>query len=297
MRKLRFKNKLLVTGASGLLGRRICREATQLYDVHGISFKNDIVIPKATIRKADLTSFEETAKLFKNIRPAAVIHTAAASNPNYCQIHNQVARKINIGVTVNLAKLCAEDNIPFVFTSSDLVFNGRAAPYNENDPASPISVYGEHKAEAENGVLAAWPEAAVARMPLLYDSDSSVSRNFYPQMVQAMQTGQKLHLFTDEHRTPLSVRTGALALLKVVGNISGLIHLGGPERISRYDFGRLIASVMQLSPAQLIPCLRSDVPMAAPRPRDVSLDSAKARALISFNPPPLAEEIRRSLMI
>ncbi len=292
MTKLQFKKKLLVTGASGLLGRRVCQEATKSYDVHGISFKNNIVIPNVTICKTDLTHFEEIITLFKNLRPAAVIHTAAASDPNYCQTHDKDARKINIDVTVFMAKLCAQDNIPFVFTSTDLVFNGRLAPYRENDPVSPISLYGEHKAEAENDVLSVWPEAAVARMPLLYDSDCSVSRNFFPQMVQAMQTGQKLHLFTDEYRTPLSVRTAALALLKVVENVSGLIHLGGPERISRYDFGRLIARMMQLSPAQLIPCLRSDMPMAAPRPCDVSLNSAKARALINFNPPPLAEEIR-----
>ena len=297
MIKPRFKKKLLVTGASGLLGRRVCREAAKSYDVHGTSFKNDIVIPDVTICKADLTFFEEIVKLFKEFQPDAVIHTAAASNPDYCQTRHQLSRKINIDVTVHLAKLCAQADIPFIFTSSDLVFNGRAAPYRESDPVSPISLYGEHKAEAENSVLSAWPKAAVVRIPLLYDSDRSVSRNFFPQMVQAMQIGQKLRLFTDEYRTPLSVRTGASALLKVVENVSGLIHLGGPERISRYDFGLLIARVMKLTSARLIPCLQRDMPMPAPRPCDVSLDSAKAHALINFNPPPLTEEIHRNLII
>ena len=103
---------------------------------------------------------------------------------------------------------------------------------------------------------------------------------------------QKLNLFTDEYRTPVSAGTAFSGLLLALENVSGILHLGGGERISRYEFGMLTARIFQKDAAVLIPCRSSEISAIAPRAPDVSLDSRKARAL-GFSPLPLEEELKK----
>src|SRR5208337_1041423 len=116
----------------------------------------------------DLNRFKEIKEILQKIRPDALIHTAAESNPNFCQLNPVASHGINVEATANLASLCAELRIPFVFTSSDLVFNGLKPPYSENDPVCPLSIYGEQKAKAERAVLERYPRALVCRMALMF---------------------------------------------------------------------------------------------------------------------------------
>ena len=184
-----------------------------------------------------------------------------------------------------------------VFTSTDLVFDGEAAPYQEADPPNPISLYGEHKALAEAEVLARHPGAAVCRMPLMYGPSGPVNPSFLNFMLKAVAEGRELKLFTDEWRTPVSGADGARGLALALTLIMeqgacGLLHLGGTERLSRYAFGEILRRVLGRPDMALSPCLRSDVPMPAPRARDVSLDSGKARAL-GYAPSTVEEELGR----
>ncbi len=286
-----LKRKVLITGAGGLLGWHLCQNAPETWDVFGIIFKNSADIPSATLIKTDLTDFKTVDALFAKIKPSLVIHAAAASDPNFCQTHPQQTALINVKATEHLAELCAAAGIKYVFTSSDLVFDGRKALYRESDPVCPISIYGEQKALAEESVLTVNPGAAVCRMPLMYAIDGPVRNNFMPQIVDAILKGQALHLFTDEYRTPLSVRSAALNIIFAASAVSGLIHLGGPDRVSRFAFGQQVANVLNQPTTNFIPCLRASIPMNAPRPSDVSLDSSKARKLFNFSPLPLAEDL------
>lgn len=279
--KTRMK-RLLITGASGFLGWNLCRLAAGNWDVFGLALRNRISIDGVKIIGADLTRFDDIKKVFREIRPDALIHTAAMSDPNYCQQHPAESRKINLDATIGLAGICADHAIPFVFTSTDLVFNGLSAPFREDHPVSPISAYGEQKAEAEAAVLTTYPDAAVCRMPLMYGNPGPASKSFIQPMIAAMKEGRELKLFTDEFRTPLSGRDAAAGLLLALYKAKGLLHLGGPERLSRFDFGSVLRDVLGMD-ANLFACTRDSVPLPAPRPPDVSLDSTRAAGL-GFRP-------------
>jgi dTDP-4-dehydrorhamnose reductase len=99
-------------------------------------------------------------------------------------------------------------------------------------------------------------------------------------------------LFIDEFRTPVSGEAAAEGMLIALERLPGMIHLGGPERISRYGFGRLLAEVLHVPGAKLNPCRQKDIPMSAPRPPDVSLDSSKANYM-GFRPYSLRRELER----
>jgi dTDP-4-dehydrorhamnose reductase len=284
--------KLLVTGASGFLGWNICNMAKKEWCIYGTVFSNPVAIDGVNIVRIDLTDFKEMKRMFKEIRPDAVIHTAAAADPNYCQTHKEESHKINVDASINVAGLCSDLKIPCVFTSTDLVFNGLNAPYREEDKVCPVNIYGEQKALAEEEILKRYPEAAVCRMALMFGIPGPASESFIQPMLRDMQEGKGLRLFIDEFRNPISAQTAVHGLFIALEKIKGIIHLGGRERISRYDFGRLLVEVSGPHDAPLIPCLQKDVSMAAPRPPDITLESSKAYAL-GFSPLLIREELRR----
>jgi len=287
--------KLLVTGASGFLGWNICNLAREGWDIYGTVCSHPVEIGGVHIVKTDLTDSGELRKLFRDVRPDAVIHTAALSDPNYCQTNREEAHKINVDASVHIAALCADRKIPCVFTSSDLVFNGLNAPYREEDPVCPVNVYGEQKVLAEEGMMKEYPYTAVCRMPLMFGIPSPVAGSFIQPMIEAMNEGRGVRLFTDEFRNPVSSGTAVRGLFLALEKVKGIIHLGGIERISRYDFGRLLAEVTGHQDAKLIPCLQKDMRMAAQRAPDVTIESSKAYAL-GFHPLTLSEELERLLV-
>lgn len=282
--------KLFITGASGFLGWNLCREARGKWDIFGATFSHQIDIAGVKTFRIDLADFKELKRIFSEIRPDALIHTAAVSNANFCQLNRAATHKINVDSALNLAGLCADAAIPLAFTSTDLVFDGLGAPYREEDPVSPVNVYGEQKAMAERGILERYPKAAICRMPLMFGDPGPVAVSFIQPMLDAMQKGLELRLFIDEFRTPVSGRDAAGGLLMAIEKVGGIIHLGGIERISRFDFGRMLGEVFNFPNARLLACRQGEIQMAAPRSPDVSLDSSKAFRL-GFKPGKLREEL------
>ncbi|WP_448597274.1 SDR family oxidoreductase [Thermoleptolyngbya sp.] len=269
---------LLITGISGFLGWHLYQATRASWTVYGTYQTRPVSFADANVRSLDLTDFAALKQAFADIRPDAVIHTAALSQPNVCQTQPDLSRRINVLASLDLAGLCADAGIPFVFTSTDLVFDGHHAPYREADPVCPVSLYGEQKAEAEAGILSRYPNAAVCRMPLMF-GHAPTAPSFLQPFLQKLRDGETLRLFTDEFRTPISGRDAAKGLLLALEKVQGLVHLGGPERLSRYDFGLLMARAFDLSTDAICPCKQADVPMPAPRPPDVSMDSSYAFSL------------------
>ncbi|GAB5559825.1 MAG: SDR family oxidoreductase [Synoicihabitans sp.] len=284
-------SRLLVTGASGFVGWNLCQAAVaEGWQVFGTVLTHPIELEGVDLRKIDLRDHTALAALLAQIQPDAVIHTAAAKDPNFCQANPDASHRINVDASVNLAALCADLNIPFVFTSTDMVFDGNAAPYSEACPVSPIHVYGHQKVLAEDRILARHPSATICRLPLMFGNAGPVAQSFLQPMVEQLKSGATVNLFTDEYRTPISGQVAAEGLLLATRATHGILHLGGSERISRYEFGRLVVATFNLSNARLNPCLQRDIKMAAPRPPDLSLNSTKANQL-GFTPPSLAHQL------
>ncbi|HIK33694.1 MAG TPA: NAD(P)-dependent oxidoreductase [Oscillatoriales cyanobacterium M59_W2019_021] len=271
--------KLLVTGASGFLGWNLCRLARSNWQVCGTYFSQEIAIDDVRIDRVNLRDFSQLRNYFQAIRPDAVVHTAACSQPNFCQNHPEESYEVNVIASGYIADLCAEANIPLVFTSTDLVFNGLNPPYRETDPVCPINIYGEQKVEAERLIHDRLPSAIICRMPLMFGAVPPTATTFIQPFLDTLKAGGTLSLFVDEFRTPVSGTTAAKGLLLALESGKTLLHLGGKERISRYDFGRLLASVWGFPDDRILACRQADVPMAAPRSPDVSMDSSLARSI------------------
>lgn len=283
--------RLLVTGASGFLGWNLCQFSQADWSVYGTYCSHEVKIRGASLFKCDLTDCDALQALFNEVAPDAVIHTAAASKPNFCQANPDESFAINVTASVNIARLCGDRKIPLAFTSTDLVFDGQNAPYTEDDPICPINVYGEQKVIAEQQMLEVNPAISLCRMPTMFGLPSPVSPTFLQSVVKNLKEGKEINLFVDEFRTPVSARAASQGLvLAIEKRVHGVLNLGGKERISRYEFGLLVADILQLSTENIKPGKQSDIEMTAPRAPDVSMDSSKAFAL-GYQPLPLRKEL------
>lgn len=267
-----------ITGAGGLIGSNLARLAPDFapgYRVIGLA-RSDL----------DLSDFASVRDRFLRDNPRAVIHCAAQSKSMACQREPQTARVQNVDVTRTLAGLA--ENIPFVFFSTDLVFDGVKGRYVETDPVSPISVYGETKVEAESIVLSN-PRHTVVRTSLNMGVSPGGDRAFNEDLVRSWKAGRTTELFEDEYRCPIPVEATARAVWELLlHGATGLFHLAGAERLSRWEIGGLIAAhCLECQPLIERGTLRNYA--GPPRSPDTSLDSSKVQAFLSFALPGLRD--------
>ncbi len=286
--------KLLLTGASGFLGRHILRLVQSDWKITGIYHEN---APKeqGEFHQINLTQKGRVEALFEQIRPDAVIHTAALSKAALCEQNPTFSRHINVEATRQIAVQCAQANIPLLFTSTNLIFDGKNAPYREADSPNPLSQYGLQKLEAEQVILREYPHATVCRMPLMY-GDLPDTNNFFLDWMHRLENGILLKAFTDEYRTPVHAVDAARGLFLLLEKEKrGIWHLGGKVPISRYDFAMQMVKSFGFSQASVQALTQAELNLTAPRPADVSMDSTRIFEL-GYKPKLPSEVFEKGLM-
>jgi len=270
-----------VTGAGGLIGNYVVQLASRCAPACRVR--------ALTRDQLDLTDAAAVRRAFAADQPGLVIHCAALSRSPACDADPALARRLNVEVTHLLAELCAE--LPFVFFSTDLVFDGRRGNYDEAEAPNPLSVYAETKAAAEQFVLAN-PRHTVIRTSLNGGTSPTGDRGFNEQMRRAWAAGQTLALFTDEFRSPIHAALTARAVWELARQgVTGLWHLAGAERLSRFQIGELLAARWpQLKPTLRAGSLRDYT--GSPRPPDTTLNCARAQARLPFKLAGLGEWLR-----
>ncbi len=289
--------RVLVTGASGQLGGYLVRRLLQAaHAVTGWSGSARGPVAGLPPEPVDLADADAVAAAFRRARPQVVLHAAARARIHDCYRDPDRARRVNTDGSALLARLAAESGARMVHVSTDLVFDGERGAYREEDPATPLSVYGRTKCDAEPAVLA-YPRHAVVRVSLLFGPSVVGRASFFDEQVAALRAGRPVTLFADEWRTPLSLETAATALTELAcSDFTGLLHLGGPERLSRLEMGRRLAAHLGADPALAVPGLRAQAPASEPRPRDTSLDSTRWHRLFPQVPWPGFDEALRQCL-
>ncbi|UFP96038.1 dTDP-4-dehydrorhamnose reductase family protein [Gloeobacter morelensis] len=285
--------RLLITGASGLLGFQVARRALQsAWEVVGTISRHrcplPIEQPQLDLASEDLSGL---AAFVGQYRPDALVHCAAMSEAAQCEANPTAALRVNVAATEALALAADRIGCRFVFISTDLVFDGRGAPYCEESLPSPLGCYGRTKMAAEERVLKLGGGGAlVLRTSLLLGPSPSGARSVEERLAAQLAAGKQANLFTDEFRSPVYAPDLAVALLELVeAGQSGLLHLGGPERLSRYALGMLLADHFGWDTRLILAASGRDYPSTPPRPSDVSLDSRRAYALLSTPPRSLGQ--------
>lgn len=299
----------IITGASGQLGGHVLRALRAVRpsgSLLALAGRGGLAISDIPLSRIDLRNGAALRELVAAYRPTHVLHLGAMTSVAECRQRPDDARKVNVDATRALAEAAAASRARFVFASTDMVFAGDGAPYAESAEPDAVSVYGRSKIEAEQalkreGGAAAQGEAGAAagragglivRLPLLYGLPATERATTFAQQIAALRAGEPLRLFDDEYRTPLALVDAARALVGLArSGATGVLHVAGPERLSRLELIERVAAALGIAGARLdgVSRVSSDAP--EPRPEDLSLDASRfLREFADLAPRPLSHE-------
>ncbi len=267
--------RILVTGASGLLGLNLCLEKAKEYDIYGIVHQTQLTNVPFTLIRQNLTNETTLSEIFDQTKPELVINCAAMANVDQCEKHPILAAKINTEVPGYLAKNCAERAIPFIHISTDAVFNGEKGNYKETDIPNPLSIYAKTKLEGEKRVLDVNQMAIIARVNFFGFSITG-RRSLAEFFLRNLISGNKIYGFIDILFSPMYVNDLVETLFKMVGKkLTGIYHVVSPDHLSKYDFGMLISKKFSLDGSFILPesYLKGD--LIAKRSPNLFLDVSK----------------------
>jgi dTDP-4-dehydrorhamnose reductase len=275
--------KLAITGGGGFVAGSVIQQASADCEVHALSGKDPLANRAGLVwHTLDLKEPAQVRKAFEAIAPDVVIHAAAIGDIDFCENHPETARGVNVGITESVADYCGRSRARLIYLSTDNVFDGTQGNYVEEDRPAPINEYARTKAASETIVSAAVADAVVARVALVMGFGLLGGGNsFLERTVPMFREGRTIYVPPEEVRTPIDVVTLGRALLELAASdFRGVMHLAGSEALDRVSLTRRLAERLGFSPDTVVPRSPTEIVGRARRPRDVSLNVTKARAVL-----------------
>ncbi|MBN2499431.1 MAG: SDR family oxidoreductase [Anaerolineales bacterium] len=245
--------RILITGASGLLGLNMALDIAGQYEVYGVVNSHAPQTDAFHVVQANLLGADAPARLIAETKPDLIVHCAAVANLETAEKQPELAQKLNADVPGQLATEAARHGIRMVHISTDAVFDGVTGCYAETDAPNPLSAYGRTKLAGERAVAAANPDAIIARVNF-YGWSLSGRRSLAEFFYNNLAAGNPVKGFTDVYFCPLFVLDLSNTLLKMLdAGLSGLYHVVSPEFLSKFDFGVRLAQQFGLDASLIAP--------------------------------------------
>jgi dTDP-4-dehydrorhamnose reductase len=287
-------DRVLITGASGFVGENLAHRFVQECK---LSLACGQQRPRA---KADATFFvdlsvrDDFSRALGDLDVDTVVHTAAMVSPDLCERDPRLAVAVNVDGTREVARWAEARGARMIYFSTDLVFDGKKGWYKEEDAPGPLNVYGRTKLEGEEQVARTCSRWVIVRLALSYGTTRGARGDWTLSMRRALEEGRTLRLYTDQFRTPAYVADTAEAVLRLARQGKrGVYHLGGGERVSRYEFGMEFCRLYGLDKERFVPIRMEEANMAAPRAPDCSLDTTKLTRDIGLVPCRIEQGLHR----
>ena len=269
---------LLLTGASGFLGRYIVREGVMNYNILGTYHRTPFSYSGVESRRIDLT--EPPFNQLLEFNPDYIVHCAGLTDVDECERSPQDARRLNIGMIKNVASLASESCAHLIYISTDAVFDGTDSWWSERDSPNPINIYGETKLAGERAATRLHDSVTVVRTNFFGWSQGDES-TLVEWMIDTLNSGAELTGFENVYFTPLYAGDVATYLFELLEKeYDGLVHLAGSERLSKLEFAHTVADVFDIDPSPITPIQVDDLDLDAPRGNDLSLDTSLAASLL-----------------
>lgn len=289
------REKVLIVGASGFLGRALCDVPFQGMGRVPAARNPRPPYPGSDCIRVDVTDAESVVRAVSQVRPDWVINAAAEAGVDRCERNPDLAHRVNVCGTRNLIRACENAGVGLVTVSTNYVFDGQAGPYAETDPTNPINVYGRTKLEAEALVLASPCHGLVVRTAVLYGYRAGCRPNFVTWALESLLRGETIRVVTDEWANPTYVDELAAFLLGLCRReFRGVIHFAGSEFMSRYEMVRRICRCFDLDADLVLPVTSEELGQIAPRPPGAGLKLDLARELFDPVMRSFSENLKRT---
>jgi dTDP-4-dehydrorhamnose reductase len=273
--------KIMLTGAHGLLGQKLAlvlgRETSDELLLTDLAARSFFVHERFDYQQLDITRLADVKSLVASFRPDVIINTAAMTNVDACEEDRRASWQLNVdGVKNLLIPARRIEGCRIVQLSSDYVFDGRHAPYDEQSRPMPVSYYGRSKLAAENAVLSSHVPGAIVRTQVLYGTGFDVRANFVSWVLAQLEKGLPFRVVDDQRGNPTMADDLAFGILRMVEkDCRGVYHVSGPESIDRFSFARKIADIFGFDPSLISPTTSREIGQGANRPPDSSFITLK----------------------
>ena len=274
--------KILIIGASGLVGSTVANYASKNHDLHLVNNKTDFSLQNFPVSKIDLIKNQsDILELIKDYRPDFVVHAVAYPSVDFCESNKQMADILHVKITDDIAKTCSNIGSRIIYFSTDAVFDGKLSrKYTENDLPNPINHYGKTKLNAEK-ILLENDTNIVLRTTVIYGWHAK--SRFTNWVLNSLKNSQEVPAFTDQFNTPTLVDDMAKAILQIFTKDKfGLFNAVGATCLSRYQFALKLADRFNLDKNLIIPTSSVGKKQIAPRPPNGCLDNSKIGNDIGF---------------
>lgn len=282
--------KLLITGSNGLLGQKIvdlCLAKHIEFLATSSGANRNSKCPEQAYEVLDITDEQNIKVVLESYMPSHVIHTAAMTNVDQCELHPEACDLVNRQAVLMLAKCCEKLGIHFQLLSTDFVFDGLAGPYAETDQPNPLSVYARSKVEGENIVQQLdGLTYSIVRTIIVYGKGEQLSRsNLILWAKEALEKGDTLQIVDDQFRAPTWADDLAWACVRICElDQTGIFHIAGPETLSIYQIVERVAAYYQLPMTQVSKLSSSTLQQPAKRPPHTGFVLDKAREVLGYEP-------------
>lgn len=287
--------KLLITGAGGLYGSKLAQLALNRgIEVYSSDIQSQSVF--GNFVKLDISGKAQVDEAFNTIKPDIVVHAATLTDVDKCELNKALAWKVNVEGTKNIAEASQKTGAFLIYISTDYVFSGDKGYYVESDSPDPVNYYGLTKVVAEE-IVQTLPETDffIARPSVIYGSTPAAGKvNFALWLIETLRRGERVKIVTDQWNTPtLNTNLAEMTLEVIERRLTGIYHLCGASRVSRFEFAEKIADAFGLDKCLIDKVLSSQFTWPAKRPTDSSLDTSKAQRYLRCKPLRLDEALEQ----
>lgn len=286
-------NRILILGSSGFIGSSLSKMLELNHNIlktyHDTAKSNDGIC-------FNILSFDSLEKVFQKSKPDVVINLCAIyKNLKFCEENKKLVMQINGTSLRNISKLCNKFSSILIHLSSDYVFDGIKGNYKENDPVSPINLYGQSKAKAEKNIQEIAKDYCIVRTAMVYGK-SNLKQTLPDWIINEAMKNKKLKIIYDQYMTPTYIDNLCKMIKEVIDlRLNGIIHLAGPQKLSRYTFAIKLLELARVSHNKIIPTKCNKFDLYEKRPIDSSLNTDKATFLLKEKPEKFEVSIEKYL--
>lgn len=282
--------KILITGSNGLLGQNLLDQLIGRADCEVLAISKSPNIypgPKAYhFMQIDLTRRDDILNIQKSFSPDVVIHAAAMTQVDPCEINQELCHDVNVEGTRNMADLASNCGSKFIYISTDFIFDGEGGPYVETDQPNPVNYYGISKLEGERitkGLNMSW---AIVRTILVYGLTPAMSRsNLVLWVKESLEKKIPIRVVEDQYRMPTLVNDLAWGIIRIVDlEKQGVFHLSGPDYASILELAVQTADFFELDKQLITPIRSEELSQAGMRPPKTGFVLSKARNELGYSP-------------
>ncbi|RSK35348.1 SDR family oxidoreductase [Hymenobacter metallilatus] len=290
--------KILVTGSNGLLGQKLVALLRQQREVELVATsrganKLATVYPEVRFVTLDTTHREQVLQMISQERPTHLIHTAAMTHADECELNQAECWRQNVEAVAHLVAACGQQQVHLLHLSTDFVFSGNQGPLAEDAVPEPVNFYGHSKLAAEQLVRACQAPWTILRTVLVYGTAHNYGRtNIVTWVRDSLRAGNPVRVVNDQLRTPTLAEDLAMGCwLAARHNATGIYHLGGPELYTPYQIALAVAAHFNLDTSLISPVDASTFTQPARRPLRTGFIIEKAQRELGYQPHTLAEGI------